>query len=303
MRLKDIGEIKLIEHIAKEIKTDSSVVKGIGDDAAVIEFTKDKYLLYTCDMLVEGVHFTLPAASSFQIGWKALARNLSDIAAMGGVGRYAVVSIAVDPEMKISFIDGIYRGVKAVARRFKVNIVGGDLSKSKKVVISIALIGEVEKRSLVTRSGAKVGDAIFVTGSFGGSMRRKHLIFTPRIEEARFLVNNFNISSMIDVSDGLALDLSRIIKASNVGAIIYKKLVPLSKDAVSFEKAIKEGEDFELLFTMNPDEVDRLVRLSRSKIRTRITRIGKVVAAQNGIKLVIGCVGKKRIDPKGYLHF
>lgn len=308
MKIKDIGEIKLIERISKGIKLDASVVKGIGDDTAIIAWpgraaARGKYLLYTCDMLVEDVHFTRAQATPFQIGWKAMARNLSDIAAMGGVGRYAVVSIGMDPGDNLSFVDGIYKGIKAACGKFKVNIVGGDISKSGKTVIDISLIGEVEKKKLVTRSGAKEGDLILVTGSFGGSIKRKHLNFIPRIAEARQLVNNFKINSMIDVTDGLVLDLSRILEASHVGARINQNLIPVSGDAVSFGRAITDGEDFELLFTMSVDEARRFFRTLFAKMKTPVTLIGEVTGKRDGLILVTDDAKEKKIKPKGYLHF
>lgn len=313
MKIKDIGEIKLIERISKGMKLDSSVIKGIGDDTAVIAWpgpvtargngNRSKYLLYTCDMLVEDIHFRLSRATPFQIGWKAMARNLSDIAAMGGVGRYAVVSIGVDPEKSLSFVDEIYKGIKAACGKFKVNIVGGDMSRSKKTVIDISLIGEVEKRKLVTRSGAREGDLILVTGSFGGSIKRKHLNFTPRVNEARQLVDNFKISSMIDVTDGLILDLSRILKASHVGARIHQSLIPISGEAESFERAITDGEDFELLFTMSVDEARRFFRTLFAKMKTPVTLIGEVTGKRDGFTLVTDDAEEKKIKPRGYLHF
>lgn len=304
VKIKDLGEIGLIERIAKGIKLDPSVIKGIGDDTAVIAWKRGKYMLYTCDMLVEGVHFTVPPATPFQIGWKAMSRNLSDIAAMGGVGRYAAVSIATRPDHNVSYIDGIYKGIKAVSNRFTVSVVGGDMSKSKTTVIDISLVGEVEARNLVTRSGAKNGDLICVTGSFGGSIKRKHLNFTPRIKEARFLVNNFKVSSMIDVTDGLVLDLSRILKSSRVGAAIYQKLIPISSDAVSFERAITDGEDFELLFTMSPSEARRLFRTkSPGKMNAPVTLIGEITDKRDGFTLITEDAKEKRMTPGGYLHF
>src|SRR3989338_7089247 len=253
MRLKDIGEIGLIKRLDRKTHLDKSVIKGIGDDAAVIRWRRDKYLLFTCDMLIEDVHFKLKRAAPSQIGWKAIARNISDIAAMGGVPRYALISIGLAPNTSVGFLDELYSGIRKCAKIFKVNIVGGDTGRSKKLVIDVSLIGKVEKRSVVTRSGAKIGDIILVTGSIGGSGKGKHLNFMPRLKEARRLVKNF----MIDVSDGLALDLWRILYASRVGARISKDAVPISREADSFEKAISEGEDFELLFTMNPKETER----------------------------------------------
>ena len=303
MMIKDIGEIGLIERFAKGIRLDKSVVIGAGDDAAVIKWTKDKYLLFTCDMLVEDVHFTLEKAKPFDIGWKALARNVSDIAAMGGVARYAVVSAGISPDMPVGLADGIYKGIKAAANKFKVNLVGGDTSKSKSLVIDISLLGEVEKKYLVTRHGARKGDMIFVTGSLGGSIKGKHLKFTPRIAEARKLARNFKISSMIDISDGLILDLWRILKASSVGARIYEKNIPLSRNADSLEEAMRGGEDFELLFTTSPKESRRILKMAGSKIVTPITLIGEIAGRKSGYRLIKKDGTERALKPEGYLHF
>jgi thiamine-monophosphate kinase len=303
MKLKDIGEIGLINRFAGNIRCDRSVVKGIGDDAAVIKWTRGKYLIYTCDMTIEDVHFRLKDASPYRIGWKALARNISDIAAMGGMPRYALVSAALDPNLPVSFADGLYKGIKACARMFGVNIVGGDTAKSEKVTLDISLIGEVEKKNLVLRSGAKAGDVILVTGSIGGAFKGHHLDFIPRVNEARELVKRFKINSMIDVSDGLILDLERILKASNKAATIFQNAVPMSKDAGSFESAVSDGEDFELLFTMNVKEAKRFFRTYLSKMKTPVTLIGEIEPREKGYKLSCNDGKLRRLDPKGYVHF
>ncbi|MBN2453609.1 MAG: thiamine-phosphate kinase [Candidatus Omnitrophica bacterium] len=303
MKIKDIGEIKLIERVSRRIRLDRSVIQGIGDDAAVIAWKKDKHLLYACDMLVEDVHFRRSAVTPAQIGWKALGRNISDIAAMGGVPRYAVVSIGIDPKIPVSFVDGIYDGMRAAAGRFKVNIVGGDMSKSKKTVIDVSIIGEVEKKNLVRRSGAKAGDLILVTGSLGGSIRGKHVTFVPRVDEARWLVNNFRINSMIDISDGLLLDLRRILEASGAGALLDEALIPVSKAARSLERAITDGEDFELLFTMDPVEAERLFRAVPADMSTPITLIGQVTNKKDGYMMMAAGRKRKAIKGGGYQHF
>lgn len=303
MRLKDIGEIKLIERLARRIRLDKSVVKGIGDDTAVIKWTKDKYLLFASDMLVENVHFRLREASPFQIGWKALGRNISDIAAMGGVARYALVSAGLKPDLSLSFIDGIYSGIRALADKFRINIVGGDTSFSDRLVIDISILGEVERGSLAMRSGAKKGDVILLTGSIGGAIKGKHLNFIPRLREARLLVKNFKVNSMIDISDGLALDLSRILRASSVGATIYQDAVPLSKNADSFDKALRAGEDFELLFTMDAKEARRFFRTALSKMDVPVTVIGEITDRSHGYILRDWRGKEKILKVKGYLHF
>ena len=186
--LKDIGEFGLIKRIAKAEKiSDKDVIAGIGDDAAVLKYKKNLYLLLTTDILIEDVHFN-QKATPFQIGWKALAVNISDIAAMGGIPRYALVSLGLRKEIPIKFVDEIYQGIRTLAKKFDVQILGGDTVSSSKIVINIALTGEVEKSCLTLRKGAKIGDKIYVTGRLGGSITGKHLSFIPRVKEARYLL-------------------------------------------------------------------------------------------------------------------
>lgn len=304
MNVGTIGEIGLIKRLTRDIRLDRSVVKGAGDDTAVIAWTAKKYLLYTCDMLVEGVHFKRAAATPFQIGWKALGRNISDIAAMGGIPRYAIVSIALPSGISVSFVDGIYKGMKKLASRFGVNIVGGDVSRSGKVIIDVALIGEVEKKNLATRSGAKKGDVILVTGSIGGSIKGKHLDFMPRVDEARELVKKFKIHSMIDITDGLLLDIWRVLDASGVGCRIYESAIPLSRDAASFDSAVRDGEDFELLFTIGMKES---IGIRPVNFKFPINIIGEITDKRCGYRLIRkgGRTEKIALRPgaKGYLHF
>lgn len=301
-RIKDIGEISLIKRLAKTFRLDRSVIKGPGDDAAVLRWTRGKHLLFTCDMVIEEKHFTLSGATPFQAGWKALGRNISDVAAMGGVPRYAVVSLGIDPESDVRVAEGICRGLKSMADRFGVNIVGGDVAGSKRIIIDVSLIGEVERNRLVLRSGARPGDLILVTGALGGSIKGRHLDFIPRVKEARFLTGNFKINSMIDISDGLVLDLSRVLKASNRGAYIYEGAIPLSRHAASSKNALYDGEDYELLFTMSAEEARKLFRRSAGR-KTGAAVIGEVTERKYGFNIVKNNGKMERISPKGYLHF
>lgn len=302
-RIKDIGEIGLIKRVVKGLRLDKSVVRGVGDDTAVIKWTKDKYLLFTCDMLIEDVHFKLNKAKPFQIGWKAIARNVSDIAAMGGIPRYALVSAGMNPDTKISFAEDLYKGIKAAADEFDINIVGGDTSRATKLTIDVSLIGEVEKDKLIVRSGARPGDLILVTGTLGGSMKGKHLNFMPRLKEIRAILKTFKINSMIDISDGLALDLWRILDESEAGGRIYQTAIPVSKDAGSFKNALYDGEDFEILFTMNAKEAGRFFRTGLDKIGIPVSLIGEITDKRYGYKLITEDGGIKDLKPKGYLHF
>ncbi|OGW84838.1 MAG: thiamine-phosphate kinase [Omnitrophica bacterium RIFCSPLOWO2_01_FULL_45_10] len=303
MKIKELGEIELIKRIAKRARLDSSVIKGIGDDAAVLRWTNGKRLLFTCDMLLEDVHFKMAKATPFQIGWKAIARNMSDIAAMGGMPKYAVVSIGMSPALSTRFLDELYRGIRKLADMFKVNIVGGDMSRSKKLTIDISMIGEAEKRDLTLRSGAIEGDVILVTGSIGGSIKGRHLNFIPRLSEAQRLVRNFKINSMIDISDGLVLDLWRILNASCVGGRIYENTIPISKDASSVESAIYDGEDYELLFTMSVNAARRFFKTALERFETPVTLIGEIMNRRYGYKLIKGDGKEKILGPRGFLQF
>jgi len=303
MQIKNIGEINLIKRLARNFRLDKSVIKGSGDDAAVLKWTKDKYLLFTCDMVVEGVHFDLKKATPFQIGWKALGRNISDIAAMGGVPKYAVVSLGISRSSNISVADGICKGLKAIADKFGVNIVGGDMARSEKIVIDVSLIGEVEKNKLTLRNGAREGNAILVTGSLGGSIKGKHLKFMPRLKESREILKNYRINSMIDISDGLAIDLNRMLKASNAGAVLFEEMIPLSKDAKSVKNALYDGEDYELLFTMSMKETRRFFAKTSAKMNTPVTLIGKIADKKQGCKIIDHNCKAKGLNAKGYTHF
>ncbi len=304
-----MNELKFINYLKKNIKHSKDVICGIGDDAAVIKYTGNKYLLFASDMLIEGVHFSKDANPK-DIGWKAVAVNISDIAAMGGTPKYVLMSVGV-PEADCSkILKSILSGAETICKKYDITIVGGDTNKGQNLVIDTAIIGEVEKKSLALRSGAKIGDLIFVTGTLGEG-RLKHLRFTPRIKEARTLTRLFKINSMIDISDGLFLDLYRLAEASNVGAFIYKSLIPLSvenrdcprRGLSLFSKAINYGEDFELLFTLSINEARKLMRYVGRYEYPDVTLIGEVASRNRGLNFV-GDEGRiSRIQPKGYVHF
>lgn len=298
MFVNKIGEFGLINRISKLIKTDTSVIKGIGDDCAVIKFDKNRYLLFTCDMLVEGVDF-YPNEKPYLIGRKSLAISISDIAACAGLPRYCLVSLGLPGKTSVEFIDQLLKGILGLAKKYKINVVGGDISRAKQLTLDVSILGIVEKKYLVLRSGAKIGDIIFVTARLGGSILGKHLKFTPRIKEARFLVGNFKVNSMIDISDGLAQDLGHILKESNAGAIIYEDLIPQDKQARHLDDALYMGEDFELLFTMSHNEAKRLLM----KNPLHFKPIGEIVEKKYGLRLMDKKGNEKIIRPKGFTHF
>jgi len=294
----NLGEFGLIDRIKKQIKLDPSVIVGPGDDCAVLKFNKGFYQLFTCDMLVEGVDFT-GSTDPYLIGRKAIACSISDIAACGGIPRYAGISLGLPSGIALSKVDKIAKGAIELAKKYKINIIGGDISRAKSIVIDVSMLGEVEKNCFIKRSGAKAGDIILVSGKFGGSIKGKHLKFCPRVKEARYLVRNFKINSMIDVSDGLAQDLGHILKSSKKGAVIYEALIPLSPDAKSIKGALNDGEDFELLFTMPAKEANKL--LSR---RCRdFKAIGKITERSSGFKLESRNGKQTDLKLKGFRHF
>ena len=270
--VRDIGEFGLIRRLAKKIPR-------AGDDCAVLPGG----LLLTCDPVIEGVHF-LPATPARQVGWKAMARNLSDIAAMGGQPRFAVVSLGLRPTTPVHWVRELYAGMRAVAGKFGCEIVGGDTAHVRhEQFVVVTLLGHADRP--VLRSGAKPGDAVFVTGKLGGSFRSgKHLTFTPRICEAQWLTKNFHIHAMLDISDGLANDLQRLSEASRIGFEIASEKIP-----GRLPGALTDGEDFELLFTVSQRDAVTL--------RKKFYEIGRVIA-----KPVILLDGKP-LTEKGYDHF
>jgi thiamine-monophosphate kinase len=308
MRLARLGETGLIERLAKDLSGTGrgrpEIIKGIGDDCAVIRISRRKYLLVTIDMLLEDVDFRIKGTSAYQIGWKSLACGLSDIASMGGTAEYAVVSLGLPARFSVEYIEELYRGIKSLAKKFNVGIVGGDTNSSGKLVVDVAVLGFVEPEKIKLRSGAKPGDIICVTGSLGGSYSSKrHLDFVPKLKEARCLVDNFKVSSMIDISDGLSTDLNHIAKASGVGACIYEELIPVSDDARGVEAALNEGEDFELLFTMPLAEARRLAVKNIEVSGLKLTQIGEILDKKSGVR-IIGKNGKVReLKAKGFAHF
>lgn len=298
MLISKLGEFGLIDRFNKAIKTDAGVVVGSGDDCAVLKWDKEKYLLATCDMIVEGVDFSAQDKPHL-IGRKALSVSLSDIASCAGLPRYCLVSLGAPKSTSVEFMDRLLSGMLSVCRQYKINIVGGDLSRSDKIVIDVSMLGFVEKDNLVLRRGAKIGDTIFVTGKLGGSNFGKHLKFSPRIKEARFLVNNFKVNSMIDISDGLCQDLGHILRKSRVGAKIFEDLIPLSKKAQGLKDALYTGEDFELLFTLSKREAQRLLK----KGLAVFVPIGEIMPAAFGLSLVDKKNKLMKLSQCGFKHF
>ena len=306
-----LGECALIERLTRRLPLDSSVVHGAGDDCAVLKKGKTRYKLLTTDMSVEDIHFTVKKIKPEAVGYKALARNISDIAAMGGMPRYAVIALGLPAKCSVAFVDKIFKGIRQCASLFSVYIVGGDVSQSKKIIIAISVIGEVKKKNCVTRSGARIGDIVFVTGTLGGSRVRKHCTFMPRVHEARFLTETGTITSMIDLSDGMVQDLNHILTMSGVGCVLNLENIPLSRDALTIAHhdrhkalthALTDGEDFELLFTVSPRSAVTLQKKWQRRFSIPITPVGTIIKGKN-IVYQKGTYRNVFIKKKGYTHF
>jgi thiamine-monophosphate kinase len=281
------SEFRLIESFRAATGSTPNVLTGIGDDTAVVA-ASDGLILLAADMLLEGVHFDLVTATPFQIGRKALAVNLSDVAAMAGRPKYALVSVALTGRLQEqrdgNFAEQLFEGLRSLADEFETVIVGGDTNSwDGPLVINVAITGEVPAGNAITRSGASPCDWIFVTGSLGGSIAGRHLDFTPRVSEALVLRETCKLTAMIDVSDGLVADLYHILEESGVGAILDGLAIPISGAAAAMtddrsplEHAMGDGEDFELLFTVSPEDGKALV--ANNPLPIPLSHIGEVVA-------------------------
>ncbi len=320
MKLSDIGEFGMINNIKSQIKKrNTGTIIGIGDDTAVVKPSKNP-LLSTIDTLVENVHFDLKYFSYYDLGWKLLAVNLSDIAAMGGSPTHFLVSLTLNSSVSQKNIRDLYRGMEALASIFKVDIVGGDtVSTNGPIVLTACVFGEAFKNKPILRSGARTGDLIMVTGIQGAAAlglrelikgRKKnlssnalrHLRPMPRVKEGQLLALTNLVSSMIDNSDGLSRSIYEICKASKKGANIYDQLIPLSKGGNIID-ALDGGEDFELVFTVKNKYADivadKLNRLSDAGVAI----IGEIIAKPEKLYLIGAAGDISKIKVKGYQHF
>lgn len=276
-------EFDYIAWIRHQSARHARLTVGIGDDAAVVAFPPPGNCLVTVDMLMEGVDFLLPPATPQQVGRKALAVNLSDIAAMAGRPVACVTSVALPRRGGMELGCGLFEGIRGLADEFGVALAGGDTNSwDGPLVISITVLGEPTGSGPVLRSGARPGDWIMATGSFGGSLAGHHLDFTPRVREAQALREAVALHAMIDVSDGLAADLGHILEESRVGAILEEQWIPISDAARAaidgrspLEHALADGEDFELLFTVSPEEGRRL--LEHPPAAMSLARLGEII--------------------------
>ena len=329
-------ESELISRLRNITRITDEVLVGIGDDAAVIRAAGGRDLIACCDLMVEGVHFRSEWAPLRLLGRKALAVNLSDVAAMGGIPKFAMISIAVPPAFGSDFIDELFKGLFELANASGVSIIGGDTSSSRdSLFIDVSVIGECESGRAVTRRGAKIGDRIYVSGSLGASALGlslledgfrlddskdasdatalgavlKHLAPEPRLKLGRALGEAGLATAMIDISDGLSTDLWHILEESGCGAIIYASAIPINPCVRSLASqtegidalrlALHGGEEYELLFTVRPEDQLRIAELSTVS-GVEITPVGEIVE-RGGLQLELeGAL--EPVQPAGYEH-
>jgi len=316
------GEFALIERLLSRLSASaprSEVIVGNGDDAAVIDAGGGRCWVVTCDVQIQGVHFPSEGASGLSVGQKALAVNISDVAAMGGTPRYALVSLGVRADTPLAFLDEVYEGISARAGRWNVQVLGGNVARTEgPFFIDVFLLGEVERENILLRSGARAGDQILVTGYLGDAAAGLHLVNhpevrvrhethtaltfahlrpSPRVEEARAIASLRLATSMIDVSDALAGDLGHICRASGVGAVVWEHELPISPSALEvasaarfdpIEWALYGGEDYELLLTAPVGAVPPLQEAVRAAGGGRLTPIGEIVHPSLGLRLKRG---------------
>lgn len=330
MKLSDIGEFRVISSIRSDLKDfQKEVIVGIGDDTAAIKVSGEKLLLFTSDSLVEDVHFKWDYTSPFQVGWKALVVNISDVAAVGGNPTHCLVSLALPSDTERNLVREVYRGLKKAASKYRVGIVGGDTVRAPSFIITVSLLGEVKRENIVLRSGAKPGDLIYVTGQLGSSgaglaclkapnwkvkpeirqfLIKKHLMLSPRLVEGQKIASSQIATSMIDLSDGLASDLHRLAEESKVGAVLWEDEFPTALATEQLAKVMGKsllewilygGEDYELLFAVPPNKKEEL----KQTLSFPHTLIGEIVDRDQGIYLKKRGGNRTKIEDRGYNHF
>jgi thiamine-monophosphate kinase len=321
MQISELGEFALIARLTHAMPAHPGVIQGVGDDCAMLDLPGDMVLLATNDSQVEGVHFTLQTSEPDHIGRKSLAVNLSDIAAMGGEPRYALVSLVLPSQLPVEVLDGIYAGLCLEAEQYGVSIVGGNIAgvgQADRIVIDITLLGFVERGRAILRSGAQVGDLLCVTGSLGDATAGLYTLLHPeylypsyaidavqsrqRTPQARVQVGRVlgqfaphTVTAMLDISDGLSGDLGHLCERSHVGARIELVNLPLSHamqsvatvvQANPIDWALHGGEDYELLFTISPNMAQHVIEAVEMATAIPITVIGTIRDASEGMFLV-----------------
>lgn len=313
----DVGEFELIRRLNANLGgRTGGVIAGVGDDTAVLHVAPGHLLLATCDAQIEGVHFLRHLTTPANIGWKAVSVNVSDIAAMAGLPRYALISLGLPSETPVAFVEGVYDGIRAAADAYQIDVVGGNVAGSPdRVLVDVTVLGEVKPDRVRYRRGARIGDVVLVTGHPGESaaglalmqaqiatlpervaerLRLAHLRPMARVKEALAASATGSVHAMIDLSDGLAPDLGHICEESQCGAVIDAEHLPvaaelrqaaaaLGRDAVDF--ALRGGEDYELLLTVPPEAADDVARAIEQAGGVRVTAVGEIRPASEGLQL------------------
>jgi thiamine-monophosphate kinase len=334
MTIDELGEFGLIERIRRALPDPGGdVLVGIGDDVAVLAAEGGKVWLATCDVQVEGVHFLREAIAPRDLGRKALAINLSDVASAGGRPRFALVSLGLPRGLPAEFVDDLYAGLREEAGRFGVDIVGGNITGTRAgVFVDIFMLGEADRGEVKLRSGAKVGDSILVTGTLGDAAAGVALLLdptlsaeenyaarararrdepSPRVREGELLGASRQVGAMTDISDGLAGDLAHICEKSGVGARVFSSALPVSPEnrALSlvaqgdeWHFALHGGEDYELLFTAPRDKAFGLADMLRRETGTNVAVIGEIQEQSRGIELELPDGRIVPLEPRGWDH-
>ena len=311
-----MGEFGLIELLAKIVgqPKGKQVLIGIGDDAACWR-TGASTQIATSDSLIQDVHFSLSTTTWRELGWKALAVNLSDIAAMGGLPQYALVSLGLPGDTEVASVAELYEGIEELARLFDVSIVGGDSVGAPVVMVSLAVVGKAEKnQSVLTRSAAAPGELIAVTGYLGASaaglamlqgVLELHLKDEETAGQLKEALTRHGVKAAIDLSDGLVGDLGRLCKASGVGARLFTSQIPVhplvrnSFGGEAIQLALSGGEDYELLFTARSEVIERV----RGAIACPVTVIGETVAEPEMVKVIDEHGNELSVEKAGWEHF
>lgn len=297
--LHDLGEEALIERVARLAPAPSGTAAGPGDDCAVVDdfspaCDEDRLVLLKTDAIVEGIHYTSDADPA-RVGWKAIARVVSDFAAMGGAPDRFLVTIALPPDRTVKWVDGLYHGMAKAMHWCDGVLAGGETTAvphGSAAVISVAATGRVARRHLVLRSTTIPGDVLYVTGRLGGSLASgRHLDFHPRLAEAAWLVRHFKPTAMMDLSDGLAADLPKLARAASAGFTIDEDAVP-RQPGVDIAAAMNDGEDFELLFTQRRNLEQFETAWHAAFPEVALTRIGEITKP-----------GTRALETRGWNHF
>jgi thiamine-monophosphate kinase len=333
LKISEIGEFGFIDSIKGQFDFPvQGVIKGIGDDCAVLSSTPGRVLLFTTDMLIEDIHFMIDSITFYQLGRKAVAVNLSDIAAMGGRPLVALISLALPVEIEVEAIQELYRGVRGICDHYGLTIVGGDtVASPDKLAINISVMGDAREHEVLYRSGAHPGDTIYVTGYVGDSIAglkiltneitpleqlgsyfiKAHNEPMPLLEAGRIIAASGLARAMIDLSDGLLSDLGHICEESRVGAVLFSEKIPLSSELTllaegagfnPLDLALSGGEEYQLLFTVPPDNAQDIEKLFKKHDLAPPHPIGEIEEEQ-GLRMANENGSIEALTPKGFNHF